>query len=108
MLARVGGALETVGEIVRAHHERVDGGGYPDGLMGDAIPMEARIICACDAYNAMTTTRSYRPAMSQAEAIEELRRCAGEQFDPSVVEALVRVVERTPETQEVSRLRLAA
>jgi HD-GYP domain-containing protein (c-di-GMP phosphodiesterase class II) len=108
MLARVGGALETVGEIVRAHHERVDGGGYPDGLMGDAIPMEARIICACDAYNAMTTTRSYRPAMSQAEAISELRRESGEQFDEIVVEALIRVVEREPESPSVSRLRLAA
>lgn len=109
MLARVGGALETVGEIVRAHHERVDGGGYPDGLRGDAIPMEARIICACDAYSAMTTTRSYRPAMSRAEAIAELRRCAGTQFDPLVVEALIRVVERMPEVARGgSHLRLAA
>lgn len=108
MLARVGGALETVGEIVRAHHERVDGDGYPDGLAGDAIPMEARIICACDSYSAMTTTRSYRPAMSRAEAIAELRRCSGEQFDPVVVEALIRVVERTPEAGVVPHLRLAA
>lgn len=108
MLSRVGGALETVGEIVRAHHERVDGGGYPDGLAGDAIPMEARIICVCDSYSAMTTTRSYRPAMSRAEAIAELRRCAGEQFDPRVVEALIRVVERTPETGSAPHLRLAA
>lgn len=111
MLARVGGALETVGEIVRAHHERVDGGGYPDGLAGDAIPMEARIICACDAYSAMTTTRSYRPAMSRADAVAELRRCAGQQFDAAVVEALIRVVERMPEAPvepTTPHLRLAA
>ncbi|UUY06261.1 HD-GYP domain-containing protein [Svornostia abyssi] len=106
MLARVGGALEQVGEIVRAHHERVDGGGYPDGLKGDEIPMESRIICACDAYSAMTTNRSYRPAMPRVEAIAELRRCAGEQFDVQVVEALVRVVNETPEAA-VPHLRLA-
>jgi putative nucleotidyltransferase with HDIG domain len=94
MLARVGGAMETVGDIVRAHHERVDGGGYPDGLRGDEIPLAARIICACDSYSAMTTTRSYRRAMSRDDAIGELRRCAGLQFDADVVEALVRVTER--------------
>ena len=111
MLSRVGGALETVGEIVRAHHERVDGGGYPDGLAGEEIPVEARIICACDAYSAMTTTRSYRPAMSRADAIAELRRCSGEQFDPVVVEALIRVVGRVPEVPAppaAAHLRLAA
>jgi HD-GYP domain-containing protein (c-di-GMP phosphodiesterase class II) len=94
MLARVGGALEAVGEIVRAHHERVDGGGYPDGLRGDEIPLAARIICACDSYSAMTTTRSYRPAMSRADAVVELRRCAGLQFDADVVEALIAVTDR--------------
>ncbi len=108
MLSRVGGALEKVGEIVRAHHERVDGGGYPDGLRGDQIPMESRIICACDAYSAMTTTRSYRPAMAREDAIAELRRCAGEQFDVQVVEALIRVVERNPAEAGVPHLRLAA
>ncbi len=106
MLARVGGALEKVGEIVRAHHERVDGGGYPDGLQGDEIPMESRIICVCDSFSAMTTTRSYRSAMRREEAFAELRRCAGEQFDERVVEALIRVVARRPETQE-PHLRLA-
>ncbi|UUY06260.1 HD-GYP domain-containing protein [Svornostia abyssi] len=107
MLSRVGGALEKVGEIVRAHHERVDGGGYPDGLEGDAIPMEARIICVCDSYSAMTTTRSYRRAMSRVDAFEELRRCSGQQFDARVVEALIRIVERTPDTG-VPHLRVAA
>lgn len=92
MLDQVGGALSEAGEVVRAHHERWDGNGYPDGLRGEAIPVEARIITACDSFSAMTTTRSYRKAMSQEEALEELRRCSGSQFDPSVVEALERVV----------------
>ena len=63
MLDRVGGFMREVGRIVRSHHERWDGGGYPDGLAGEAIPLEARIIAACDAWNAMTTTRAYRRAL---------------------------------------------
>ena len=94
MLERIGGVLAQVGLTVRAHHERWDGGGYPDGLGGTAIPLDARIICACDAYSAMTTNRSYRAAMPVADAIAELRRCAGTQFDPVVVEAVVAIVER--------------
>ncbi|MBJ7332070.1 MAG: HD-GYP domain-containing protein [Solirubrobacteraceae bacterium] len=94
MLDRIGGAMANVGVIVRAHHERVDGGGYPDGLAGDDIPLAARIICVCDSYSAMTTNRSYRPAMAVEEAVAELRRCTGGQFDADVVEALIRVVER--------------
>jgi HD-GYP domain-containing protein (c-di-GMP phosphodiesterase class II) len=89
MLTQVGGMLADVGRIVRATHEHVDGGGYPDGLRGNAIPIEARIVCACDAYSAMTTDRAYREAMSKPEALAELRRCAGSQFDPQVVEAIV-------------------
>jgi len=96
MLDRVGGAMREVGEIVRASHERWDGGGYPDGLAGEAIPLEARIICACDAYNAMTTTRSYRRALPPAAAAAELVRCSGAQFDPAVVEALLGVLDVTP------------
>jgi HD-GYP domain-containing protein (c-di-GMP phosphodiesterase class II) len=92
MLDQVGGAMSEVGAIVRATHERWDGGGYPDGLAGEAIPLEARVICACDAFNAMTTTRSYREAMSDAEAAAELVRCSGTQFDPAVVRALLAVV----------------
>jgi HD-GYP domain-containing protein (c-di-GMP phosphodiesterase class II) len=92
MLERVGGTLAEVGRIVRAHHERMDGAGYPDGLKGEAIPLEARSICACDAYDAMTTTRSYRDAMGVADALAELQRCAGSQFDPDVVAAICRVV----------------
>jgi putative nucleotidyltransferase with HDIG domain len=94
MLRKVGGLLGDVGTIVRSCHERWDGAGYPDGLAGEAIPLVARIVCACDAFSAMTTTRSYRPARPVAEAVEELERCAGTQFDPRVVAALVAVVSR--------------
>jgi len=94
MLELVGGTLATVGRIVRASHERFDGEGYPDGLAGEEIPVEARIICACDAYSAMTTDRPYRAALSPAQALAELRRCAGTQFDPRVVVALERVLGR--------------
>ena len=92
MLDRVGGFMREVGTIVRASHERWDGAGYPDGLAGAAIPLEARIIAAADAYNAMTTTRPYRRAMHPAAAAQELARCAGSQFDPVVVEALLALV----------------
>jgi putative nucleotidyltransferase with HDIG domain len=92
MLERVGGFMREVGEIVRSHHERWDGGGYPDGLRAEAVPLEARIVSCCDAFNAMTTTRSYRKAMPVPVAVEELRANAGSQFDPSVVDALVAVI----------------
>jgi HD-GYP domain-containing protein (c-di-GMP phosphodiesterase class II) len=95
MLDRVGGALGEVGLIVRASHERWDGHGYPDGLAGSKIPREATVVSACDAFNAMTTDRSYRRARSAGEALDELRAHAGRQFAPDVVEALVRVVERS-------------
>jgi putative nucleotidyltransferase with HDIG domain len=95
MLERIGGVLAEVGEIVRHHHERWDGGGYPDAIAGEAIPLASRIICATDAWSAMTTTRSYRVAMEPSAAREELERCAGTQFDPDVVSALLMVVELT-------------
>jgi HD-GYP domain-containing protein (c-di-GMP phosphodiesterase class II) len=95
MLDRVGGFMREVGAIVRSSHERWDGGGYPDALAGEEIPLEARIITACDAYNAMTTTRPYRQAMEPAAAAAELVRCSGSQFDPVVVEALLAVVGAT-------------
>ncbi len=93
MLERVGGFMREVGQVVRSSHERWDGAGYPDRLRTTVIPLESRIVCACDAFNAMTTTRSYRTAMSLADAIAELRRCAGTQFDPGVVDVLVKLVE---------------
>ena len=96
MLDRVGGLLGSVGLVVRASHERFDGGGYPDGLAGEAIPLASRIVSACDAFNAMTTTRSYRKAMPVAAAVDELHRCSGTQFDPAVVTALVALVDESP------------
>ncbi|MEA2241255.1 MAG: hypothetical protein QOD24_811 [Solirubrobacteraceae bacterium] len=92
MLERIGGLLARVGVVVRASHERFDGGGYPDGLTGADIPLASRIVAACDAYNAMTTDRSYRRALTSGVAVAELRANAGTQFDPKVVEALVAVV----------------
>jgi putative nucleotidyltransferase with HDIG domain len=92
LLDRVGGFMQDVGRIVRSHHESWDGSGYPDGLAGEAIPIEARIVACCDAWNAMTTTRSYRDAMPADAAVAELRRCSGTQFDPRVVDALLAVI----------------
>jgi HD-GYP domain-containing protein (c-di-GMP phosphodiesterase class II) len=91
MLAKVGGLLADVGRIVRSCHERWDGRGYPDRLAGEEIPLIARIVCCCDAFDAMTSDRPYRPARSAAEALEELRACSGTHFDPAVVEALCAV-----------------
>jgi putative nucleotidyltransferase with HDIG domain len=93
MLDRVGGFMSEVGSIVRAHHERWDGAGYPDGIAGEAIPLEARVIACCDAWNAMTTTRSYRTALSEDVATHELRANAGTQFDPAVVTATLAVAQ---------------
>jgi diguanylate cyclase (GGDEF)-like protein len=81
--------LSAVATAVRHEHERWDGGGYPDGLAGDAIPLASRIVLACDAYTALVSDRPYRKALSTATAAEELRRCAGAQFDPRVVGALL-------------------
>jgi len=74
-------------EIIRFHHERFDGKGYPDGLRGEEIPVLARILAVADAYDAMTSNRPYRTRRTHAFALEELRRCAGTQFDPQVVSA---------------------
>jgi HD-GYP domain-containing protein (c-di-GMP phosphodiesterase class II) len=93
LLLRVGGLLGEVGHLVRSCHERWDGGGYPDGLAGEEIPRIARIVCCCDAFNAMTTNRPYRKALSLEQALSELRACSGAQFDPKVVEVLVELVE---------------
>jgi HD-GYP domain-containing protein (c-di-GMP phosphodiesterase class II) len=89
MLKSVGGLLGEVGTIVRSCHERYDGLGYPDRLAGETIPVEARIVACCDAFNAMTTDRSYRRAMPLADALGELQANRGTQFDPRVVDALL-------------------
>lgn len=94
MLDKVGGSMTEVGAIVRASHERWDGNGYPDGIAGEAVPLPARIVSVADTFHAITTTRPYRTAQSPEAAVEELRACAGTQFDPEVVDALVRVLER--------------
>ena len=96
-------ALASVARIVRSSHERVDGGGYPDGLAGAEIPLAARIVFASDAFAAMTSDRPYSPAIAAPDALAELRRCAGSQFDPMVVEALCGFV-----GEGVSRLETAA
>ena len=75
--------------IVRHHHERIDGAGFPDGLAGDAIPHEARLVAVVDAFDAMTTNRAYRPSRTPADALTELRECAGSHFDRDVVEAFL-------------------
>ena len=93
MLDRVGGLLGRVGEVVRSCHERWDGLGYPDGLAREEIPIAARVVFACDAYNAMTTDRPYRQAMSREAAVAELEANTGTQFDPKIVDALTTVVE---------------
>jgi putative nucleotidyltransferase with HDIG domain len=105
MLKQVGGTLSAVGKIVRSSHERFDGNGYPDGLVGGQIPIESRIISVCDAYNAMTTDRAYRAAMSEEVALDELRRCSGTQFDPAVVfvlDGLQRPSQQSPSQQSLT------
>jgi GAF domain-containing protein len=92
-LARIPG-LEAVATIVRFHHERWDGSGYPDGLSGPRIPLASRIISACDAYGAMTCDRPYRFAMDPNDAIREIKAGSGTQFDPAVVDALLDVLAR--------------
>jgi two-component system cell cycle response regulator len=81
-------ALVDVAQLVRWTHERFDGRGYPDGLEGESIPLALRIVAVCDAFEAMISKRTYREAMSVGDALAELRRCSGTQFDPAVVEAL--------------------
>jgi two-component system, cell cycle response regulator len=99
-------ALRPVARIVRSTHERWDGGGYPDGLSGDQIPLGARVVAVCDAYEAMVSDRPYRAALSPEQAVEELREHAGTQFDPDVVEIFTAALSsRAPEPLTVRALR---
>ena len=97
LLDRVGGFMHEVGLIVRSHHERWDGGGYPDGLAGETIPLEARIIACCDSWNAMRTDRAYRTALTHDEALAEVRSNRGAQFDPRIAETLITIVDGAPQ-----------
>jgi diguanylate cyclase (GGDEF)-like protein len=96
-------ALHEVATIVRSTHERWDGTGYPDGLAGEEIPLAARIIFVCDALVAMTTDRPYSPTRSRAEAVVELRRCAGTQFDPRIAQIVCDIVASSGEALDVSK-----
>ena len=91
-------AYAEIARIVRHHHERVDGLGYPDGIAADNIPIISRIICVADAYNAMTSDRPYRDAMPIQVARERLRQAAGSQFDEAVVEAFDQILETAPQS----------
>jgi two-component system, cell cycle response regulator len=92
-------ALQPVAKIVRSTHERFDGAGYPDGLIGEQIPLPSRIVFACDAFDALISSRPYAPGMSESDARAELRRCAGSQFDPRVIGALLAELDhRTAQT----------
>jgi len=84
--------LHPIAAIVRSHHERMDGKGYPDGLRGEEIPIEARIVAVADSYDAMTSQRPYRICISSVEAVNEVKRCSGTQFDATVVEALAQLL----------------
>jgi putative nucleotidyltransferase with HDIG domain len=89
-------ALRPVGLLVRASHERWDGRGYPDSLEGEEIPLGARIVAVCDAFSAMCERRPYGNVLSEAEALAELRRCSGTQFDPRVVHAFCMLLDAAP------------
>lgn len=102
ILNRAGGLMREIGVVVRSSHERWDGTGYPDGLAKTMIPIESRVVSACDAFNAMITDRSYRRAMSREAAIEEMMRHSGSQFDPTVVQALVDVVSTSTAVADVA------
>ena len=87
--------LKHVADVIKAHHERYAGGGYPIGLKGDQIPLEARIVAVADTFDALTSTRVYRPRRPWRDAVAELQRVAGTQLDPVCVEAFVRWLSRT-------------
>ena len=95
-------SFDDIREWIRCHHERPDGRGYPRGLVGDQIPLEARIVAVIDAYTAMTSNRPYRAARSHEYACGELERCAGTQFDAAVVQAFLSVTARRDQRQALA------
>jgi diguanylate cyclase (GGDEF)-like protein len=101
-ILRASPAYQNVATIVRSSHERWDGSGYPDGLKGEEIPLASRIVCACDAYDAMISDRPYRPAMSAEEALAEIERGAGTIFDPTVARVLAAHVRDSLEAEHAA------
>lgn len=107
LLASIPG-LAPVATLVRFHHERWDGGGYPDGIDGERIPLASRILAVCDAYHAMTSDRSYRAALPRERAVAELRGAAGHQFDPAVVDSFLALVGDAGRSSDPARRRRVA
>ena len=93
-------ALKPIAPLIKHHHERFDGKGYPDGLVAEKIPLESRIIIVADTYDAMTSTRSYRKGLEKKIALKEINRCAGTQFDPEIVGVFTSVIEQVDTPQE--------
>ncbi|HAL73528.1 MAG TPA: hypothetical protein DCM45_00370, partial [Clostridiales bacterium] len=91
-LAKSTPELNNISEFILHHHERWDGSGYPAGLSGTKIPKLSRILSVIDAYDVITNTRPYKKAQSKAEAIEEIKRCAGSQFDPEIVDVFIEIM----------------
>jgi HD-GYP domain-containing protein (c-di-GMP phosphodiesterase class II) len=102
-IARSVKALHPAVDGIHFHHERYDGMGYPVGLSGEEIPLQARIIAVADAFDAMTSGRSYQPAVNQSAAFEELRRCGGTHFDPKCVEAFIAAMGKARDEGQASR-----
>lgn len=102
-IAKSSSELSGIADMILHHHERWDGGGYPDGLSRESIPLLSRVIAVVDAYDAMVNNRSYRPALPQEVAINELKRCAGSQFDPSIVTEFIKLVESLPQRNATAR-----
>lgn len=98
-------SLTEVARIILHHHERVDGHGYPDRIIGEEIPLGSRIIAVCDAFDAMTGSRSYRTCISGEKALAELWRCAGTQFDPHIVAVFSQMVQSSALTPFVAAIR---
>jgi len=95
-IANSSSELRGIADMILHHHERWDGAGYPDGLSRESIPLLSRVISVVDAYDAMVSNRSYRSAMPKEKALEELRRCAGSQFDPNIVSEFIQMAESLP------------
>lgn len=89
--------MKNILPVIRAHHEKIDGTGYPDGLKGDEVPLTARILCVADSFDSMVSDRPYRPAPGKDYAIEELKRCSGTHFDSNVINAFIKVLENSRE-----------